>query len=292
MPLPPIHRWDDVARPRAAVHVVHGMGEHGRRYARFAAALNAAGMVVWAHDHRGHGERPELRGHFADRDGWRLVVEDTWAVSSEMRSRFGALPLVMFAHSMGSFAGQTLMGEHGDAYRGVMLSGTNGPPGLNEASVRLTARVFKGVWGERTPGTLLDKLVLGNYNKRFAPNRTDFDWLSRDEREVDAFISDPLCGAPLTWQSWSDFLDGQPKLGTPEHLQRIPKALPTRIIAGSADPVGEQSKGLQRLMRVYREAGLTNVGLELYEGARHELVNETNRDDVTRDVIAWLNSIL
>src|SRR6188768_395231 len=128
--LPPIHRWDQVVRPRAAVHIVHGLVEHGQRYARLATALNSARFNVWAHDHRGHGINPEpgLPGHFADRDGWRTVVDDTWAVSSAMRAAFPTLPLVLVAHSMGSFVGQTLMAERGAEYRAVVLSGSNGAP--------------------------------------------------------------------------------------------------------------------------------------------------------------------
>lgn len=293
--LPPIHRWDDVAGPRAAVHVVHGMSEHGARYAGFAAALNRAGYVVWAHDHRGHGRNPTPPvglGHFADRDGWRAIVEDTWAVSNALQAAHPNLPLVLFAHSMGSFVGQTLVGEHGEGYDAVILSGSNGPPGALEAVVRLVASAQLRALGGRAHGAWTNRLVMGSYNRQFAPNRTGSDWLSRDPVEVDRFIADPLCGAPLSAQSWVDFLAGKILLGRDDHLRRIPKRLPILLMAGTRDPVGENARGVRRLLATYEAVGLERVSMRLYEDARHELVNETNRDVVFADVIAWLDKAI
>lgn len=293
--VPPLYRWDAVAHPRAVVHVVHGMSEHAGRYARFAAALNQAGFIVWSHDHRGHGQNPTPpvgHGHFADADGWRAVVDDAWAVSSALQSAYQSLPLLLFAHSMGSFVGQTLIGEHGDAYAGVVLSGSNGPPRALERVVRALARSQLLALGGRAPGRWVDRLVMGTYNKPFAPNRTPFDWLTRDAAEVDLYANDRLCGFTFTAQAWFDFLDGKRTLGTRDHVGRVPKTLPIHLIAGTRDPVGENGDGVQRLHDVYRKAGLTNVTMRLYDDARHELVNETNRDEVTADVVAWMNSIV
>jgi len=293
--LPPLHRWESATHPRASVHIIHGMAEHGGRYARLAGALNAAGFIVWAHDHRGHGRNPTPPvglGHFADVAGWRALVDDTWAVSAHMLATHPGLPLVLFAHSMGSFIGQTLMAERGSSYSGVVLSGTNGPPGAQEALIRSVARVQWRVLGGRHPGTWLRKLVMENYNRRFAPNRTDFDWLSRDEQEVDTYARDPLGGFTLTAQSWLDFLEGKATLGREAHLQQIPKTLPVYVMAGTRDPVGEESRGPKRLLESYEKAGLTRVSHTFYEGARHELVNETNRDEVTRDLIGWLSAVV
>jgi alpha-beta hydrolase superfamily lysophospholipase len=292
--LPPLHRWDSVAQPRGAVHILHGMAEHGGRYARLAGHLNEAGFVVWAHDHRGHGLNPTPPvglGHFGDTGGWRALLDDAWAVSEYMLETFRTLPLVLFAHSMGSFLGQSLMAERGTAYRAVVLSGTNGPPGIEEALVRGLAHAQRLKLGGRRPGTWVAEAVMGTYNRRFAPNRTKCDWLSRDEREVDAYVADPLCGFTLTAQSWIDFLAARSLLGDRKHLQRIPRALPVHVIAGTRDPVGEESRGVLRLLRVYEEAGLARVSHRFYDDARHELVNETNRDVVTRDLIAWLGGL-
>jgi alpha-beta hydrolase superfamily lysophospholipase len=297
MPTPalsPVHRWDSVPQPRAAVHILHGMGEHGGRYARLAGDLNRAGFVVWAHDHRGHGLNPTPPvglGHFGDHNGWRVLIDDAWAVSEHMLVTFRGLPLVLFAHSMGSFLAQALMAERGTAYRAVVLCGTNGPPGGQEVLVRGLAHAQRLALGGRRHGRWLNSVVLSIYNRPFAPNRTKFDWLSRDEHEVDAFAADPLCRSPLTIQSWLDFLVGKSALGSQAHLRRIPRALPVHVIAGDRDPVGEELRGVQRLLRAWQLAGLSKVSHRFYEGARHELLNETNRDEVTRDLIAWLNDL-
>ena len=133
--------------------------------------------------------------------------------------------------------------------------------------------------------------MFGDYNRRFKPARTDFDWLTRDVAEVDKYVADPLCGFSLTSRAWVEFLEGRKVLGTNAHLQRIPKPLPIHVIAGARDPVGEMSAGVQRLVSVWARAGLTRVTHRFYADARHELVNEINRDEVTRDLIAWIDGV-
>jgi alpha-beta hydrolase superfamily lysophospholipase len=290
--LPPIHRWL-VASPRGLVHVVHGMLEHGGRYGRLAAALNAERLSVWAHDHRGHGINPEpgLPGHFADRDGWRVVVDDTRAVSEAMQAEQPGLPLVLFAHSMGSFIGQTLIGTHPHLYRAAILSGTNGAPGFQEGIARTTAHAQR-LFGARRPGRVVDRLVLGSYNLRFSPTRTRADWLSRDAAEVDRYLADPLNRFVLTSQAWVDFLDGKATLGTPGQLATIRRDLPLLLWSGARDPVGEASAGVTRLRDACRSAGMSGVEVCLYPEARHEMLNEVNRDDAIADVVAWLRRAL
>ncbi len=289
--MPPLYRWEAVAGARAGVQILHGMAEHAGRYGRFASALNSAGYLAWAHDHRGHGKNAGEGGlgHFGDSDGWRALIDDAAQVGSEMRAAYPDLPLFLFAHSMGSFVAQSLIAEHGPLYRGVVLCGSDGPRRAMEAGGRALAGLLRLTLGGRTPGKLPDSLAFGPYNRQFAPNRTRLDWLSRDPSEVDRFVADEWCGFPLTVQSWFDFLHGKKPLGTKEHLARIPKTLPIYIIGGMRDPVGDNAKGLDRLASLYRTAGLA-VDCRFYEGARHELLNETNRDEVTRDVIAWLDA--
>lgn len=294
MPIP-ITRWD-VASPRALVHVVHGMAEYGRRYARVAAALNAAGFAVWAHDHRGHGDhmsRDGTRrpGHFGD-DGWDGLVRDTQEASRQCQASAPGTPLLLLAHSMGSFVAQAVLTRSGGEYAGVVLCGSNGPPGALERAGVLLARLEARLRGETTPSQWVQQAAFRQYNAVFAPTRTDADWLSRDPAEVDAYVADPLCGFPLTAGAWRDFLVGKSGLGDQTLLRRIPPALPLRLIAGDRDPVGEQGAGVRRLLDTYRRAGLTRVSMQLYPDARHELLNESNRDEVTRDVIAWMDEVI
>jgi alpha-beta hydrolase superfamily lysophospholipase len=292
--MPYIHRWD-IGRPQLLVHVLHGMAEHGARYARLASALNAQGMAVWAHDHRGHGltgsASGEPLGHFADSNGWRLLVDDAWRVSREMMAAYPGVPLALFAHSMGSFIGQLLLGEHGGTLGAVVLSGTNGPPDFREGILRAASVGQLRVLGPRNPGKWLDRQITKTFNRRFEPRQTNFDWLSRDAEEVRAYDADPLCGFPLTSQAWFDFLHGKAELGSDDHLDRIPKTLPIHVIAGTHDPVGEDGKGVQRLLDLYRRKGLT-ISWTFYDEARHELVNETSREEVTADLIKWLRSFV
>ena len=287
--MPYVHKWKP-DHPRLLVHIVHGMAEHGARYERLALELNAHGINVWAHDHRGHGltaASPKELGHFADSNGWRLVVDDAWAVSREMMTAYPGVPIVLFAHSMGSFVGQTLLAEHGDAYRAVVLSGTNGPPDAREGVLRAFSGVQRRLLGPRSPGVWIDRQVTRTFNQRFEPRATDFDWLSRDTSEVRKYIADGLCGFPLTSQAWYDFLHGKAQLGSDAHVGRIPKTLPIHVIGGTDDPVGENGKGVQRLIDLYSKNGLT-ISSQSYAGARHELVNETNKGEVTTDLREWL----
>jgi len=287
--MPYIHRWD-TAQPALLVHVLHGMAEHGARYARLAAALNARGMAVWAHDHRGHGltaRAPgELLGHFADSNGWRLVVDDAWNVSREMMAAYPGVPIALFAHSMGSFVGQQLLGEHGSAYRAAVLCGTNGPPDLREGVLRAVS-VGQLALGPRNPGKWIDRQVTKTFNRRFEPRKTNFDWLTRDEEEIRKYDYDPLAGFPLTAQAWYDFLHGKADLGSDAHVDRIPKTLPIHVIYGTHDPVGEDGDGVKRLLTLYNAKSLA-ISSHPYPEARHELVNETNRETVTTDLIDWL----
>lgn len=290
-----LHRWVPADPPRAAVHVLHGMSEHAGRYAAFAGRLNAAGLAVWAHDHRGHGPDPTSpgpRGHIADRDGWRHIVDDAWSVSQQLRAAAPGVPLLLFAHSMGSFVGQYLMSEHGEAYDGVILCGTNGPPGWQEGLARALGHLHRRLADGQAPGTWVTNAVFGTYNRTFAPNRTSRDWLSRDEAEVDAAIADTWCGAPLTVQAWLDVLEARRRLGDRDFVGRVPKDLPVRIIAGSRDPVAEYGSGATRLLHLYERAGLSRVSLRIYDGARHELLMETNRREVVDEVIEWIESVI
>jgi alpha-beta hydrolase superfamily lysophospholipase len=294
-PLPPITRWD-VPNPRGLVHVVHGMAEYGARYARLAAALNAAAYTVWAHDHRGHGRQAMRIGHaqpsgdFGD-GGWTALVDDTRAVSLALLASSPATPLLLFAHSMGSFVAQALLGRSAPPYRGVVLCGSNGPPRPIEGAGLAVARLERRLRGAASPSRWLQRLVFGTYNRPFAPSRTESDWLSRDAAEVDAYLADPLCGFALTTQAWLDFLEGKRGLGQPSHLAGIARDLPLALIAGDRDPVGEMGAGVRRLRHLYVSAGLEDVTVRLYPEARHELVNETNRDEVVRDLVTWFDGV-
>jgi alpha-beta hydrolase superfamily lysophospholipase len=285
----PTRRWSPDGAPRAAVQIAHGLAEHSGRYERLALALTAAGYVVVANDHRGHGPNcpPADLGFFADGNGWRECLDDLQAVSRRIASDFPGRPLVFFGHSTGSYMGQTHIAEHGAELAGAVFSGTKGAP---EAMVPIGLRVVgfeRWRLGPRGKSPLVQALLFGPLNKPFLPSRTPLDWLSRDEAEVDKYIADPYCGFPVTTQLAIDLLNGLAGLASPEMAARVPKALPLYIFGGARDPLGGKLPGL---IEVYRAAGLTRLTTKIYPDARHETLNETNRDEVTADLVAWLRA--
>lgn len=286
-----VYRWLTPVPCKAVVQIAHGLAEHAGRYARLAHALNSAGYGVYAHDHRGHGQtcrdRNEL-GFFAERNGWRVCLDDLWNVNQRIAGERPGTRIVLLGHSMGSTMAQQFISEHGEALAGVVLSGPNGTPTLLADVGRLILRLERVRLGRRGHSKLAAALTFEAFNKRFAPARTAFDWLSRDDAEVDQYAADPLCGFSATVQLWIDLLDGWKAAATPASRERIPKTLPIYVIAGSDDPVSGNTKQLVPMLADYRNAGL-KVDHHFYSKARHELFNETNRDEVTSDLIAWLD---
>lgn len=288
-----VHRWLPENSPKAVVQIAHGMAEHGGRYARLAAALTAAGYAVYANDHRGHGRTAraaEDLGFITHRDGWRKWVDDLWLLNRRIAADHPGVPIILLGHSMGSFLAQQFISEHGESLAGVVLSGSTGKPTPLAIAGRLIARVERLRLGPRGRSPLLHALAFGPMNRAFEPVRTPFDWLSSDAAEVDNYAADPMCGNfRASVQLWIDLLDGWGHLSKPSSIARIPKRLPIYIIGGRRDPVSGNSKGLEKLVAVYRNAGLERVTHRFYPEARHELFNEINRDEVTRDLIAWLD---
>ncbi len=281
-------RWLPEGRPRAVVQIAHGLAEHSARYARLAAALNAAGYAVYANDHRGHGPKAAAAdlGHFADEKGWDKVVGDLWTMNRQIAAEQPGVPIVFLGHSLGSFLGQDFVARHSDALAGAVFSGSSGKPPAIATVGGIVARAERLRLGKRGKSPLIDSMWFGAYNKPFSPPRTAFDWLSRDEKEVDAYVADPYCGFPFTTQLAVDVLDALPGLLSPARLARIRKDLPIYIFSGEADPVGANLKGL---IADLRAAGFTKLTTRVYPGARHETLNETNREEVTRDLIDWLD---
>jgi alpha-beta hydrolase superfamily lysophospholipase len=283
-------RWLPEGTPRAVVQIAHGLAEHSARYARLAAALNAAGYAVYASDHRGHGpsSAPADLGYFADRDGWTKVLGDLWTFNRLIAAEQPGAPIVFLGHSMGSFLGQAFVAEHSDALAGAVFSGSNGNPPAIAAAARLIARGERLRLGPRGKSGLLNQMIFGDFNKPFRPARTPVDWLSRDPKEVDHYVADPLCGFPFTTQLAIDLLDALPGLLAPDRLARIRKDLPIYVFSGEKDPVGPKIQGL---IDALKGAGFTRLATRIYPGARHETLNETNRDEVTHDLIAWLDGV-
>lgn len=285
-----LYRWQPEGPPRAVIHIAHGMAEHAARYHRLALVLTAAGFAVHANDHRGHGRTAseEDRGFFADEGGWGLVVSDLRDFVAHARALHPGVPVILMGHSMGSLMLQQYLYEHGDTIDAAVLSSTNGKPPAIATAGRYVARFERWRLGKRGRSSVIDAMSFQDFNRKFKPNRTGFDWLSRDEAEVDAYIADPLCGFLCSVQLWIDLLDAAPVFTATANQQKIRSDLPIYLFAGDQDPVGEMGRSVRALAQDYAAAGIQDVTCRLYEGARHETLNETCRDEVTADLLAWL----
>lgn len=290
-----VYKWspdkDDI---KGIIQIAHGMAETAARYDYFASALVAKGFIVYANDHRGHGDSAasiEDLGYISDNDGFIDMVEDMKRLTNIAKSENPELPIILFSHSMGSFLAQRYIQLYGSEIHGVVLSGTNGkPPSTINAGILLSKTIMK-LKGRKASGRLVDKMAFGSYNKKFIPRKTKFDWLSRDEEQVAKYIDDPYCGTLFPVSFFHDLFIGMKTVHRPEFLRLVPKDLPIYIFGGADDPVSSYGVGITNLEATYKSLGVKNVTSKLYPGGRHEMLNETNRDEVIEDVINWIENI-
>lgn len=283
------------ALPRAVLQLAHGMAEHSARYARLAEALTAQGIAVYANDHRGHGHTaadPSALGFFADSEGWEKVVDDQHVLTEEIKSRHPKLPVILFGHSMGSYIARGTAIRHGSDYHALVLSGTGHDSPTVYKSLRMIIGAENLRQGKHGKSALISKLTFEAFNKQIANPRTPCDWLSRDPVEVDKYVADPFCGFPCSNQLWWDVMTGLAEICTPAQIARMPKSLPVYVMSGEEDPVNNKLAGIRKLRKAYEDTGMLSVTVRLYQGARHELTNEINRDEVTHDLLEWLNQQL
>jgi alpha-beta hydrolase superfamily lysophospholipase len=269
-----VYQWKGSAPVRGIVQIAHGMGEHSLRYRPIAHALVDAGYVVYANVHRGHGElaaQADAIGDFGP-GGFPVLVDDMTRVTRMARDDEKGKPLVLLGHSMGSFAAQLYLLDHSDLLDGVALSGTT-------ALDLLGAAAMSGRW------------KLEDLNASFEPARTPFDWLSRDEAVVDAYIADPLCGFNVNAESYGSLFAVAPRLASIQEIARIRHGLPMLLFVGNLDPVNAQLSWFQPLIDRYREGGLTDVSWHVYGNARHEVLNEINRTEVVTNLRAWMDRV-
>ena len=280
-------RWAPNDSVRAVVLVVHGASEHSGRYARFAELLRDEGYAVYALDLRGHGRTADSTGRGrTGPGGMNAVLADVDELANRARTDFPAVPVVLFGHSMGSVIAQAYVERSGDQLAGYVLSGTMGVmEGAEDMATVIRDAVTAGMADEP-----LD--MLGGFNMTFEPARTKYDWLSRDPEEVDKYVNDPWCGdnLPLTYGFVAEMLDTVATIMDEEEIARVPKHLPVLLITGEADPVSNGAVQVRELEKRLRDAVL-DVTAKYYADARHELLNEINRDDVHADIVAWLNRV-
>ena len=290
-----VHRWLPDANPRGILLIAHGMAEHGRRYASFAGALAARGWIVCAPDHRGHGltAAENERGWLAERDGFRRIIDDVEEIARDMLHAHGHLPLTLYGHCMGSLIGLAFAGLHGSMLSACVLTGIISEPSASQLAIgKLLSAMGCLFNGQLKSAPMLDYLILGRHNREFEPARTAYEWLSRDRDQVDTYAADPLCGFVCSYGFFCDVFSAFDLIYGPSGvLRRIPASLPMHLAAGSADPIGGAHGAVGHLAAKLRGNGVLHVDESLYAGARHELLNETNRDEVISDFCDWLERV-
>ncbi len=292
-----VYSWipEGSGEPVGIVQISHGMAEHAWRYKELAEYMNTKGFAVYANDHRGHGKTAgtvDNLGYFADKDGWDIVVDDMFAVSEYIKKKHGGIPLILLGHSMGSFLVRDYITRNKIGLKGVILSGTASDPGLLGEIGILIAKISCKLRGKKHPNKLLDNLSFGTFNKEFKNARTKFDWLSRDEKNVDKYIEDKFCGGIFSSGFFLDLFTGIKRVNKKASIKKVPPDLPVLFLSGEKDPVGKNLKGVRKVADLFKKSGVNDITLKFYSGGRHEMLNEINRSEVYSDINDWINKKL
>ena len=283
-------RWMPEGEPKAVVQIIHGIAEYAQRYDDFANYLNKQGYLVVAEDHMGHGKsigNGTTQGYFAG--GWFAAVADSYQLLQMTKAEFPELPYILFGHSMGSFMTRTILAKYPES--GISAAVICGTGWMSPAVLQVGKTACEMVCkrkGERTPDEKLNGIVFGSYNARVEHPRTAYDWLNRDDRSVDAYAADPLCGFTASAGLLRDMLTGMLYNQKPENLAAMNKDTPVFFIAGGDDPVGNYGKGVRQTAAAFRSAGMKKVSERIYPLCRHEILNELNRQEIYEDVTQWL----
>lgn len=277
--------------PKAHIHIVHGLAEHSGRYTEFIDYLVSEGYAVTAHDQRGHGETAVKNGHrygyLGEHVSFDDLVDDTFEVIRHYNRQFPELPLILIGHSMGSFVVRRFIQLYGNQLDQVILLGTGSSPAVAGEFGKLLAEWRESRHQADQPDEMLNRLVFGSFAKQF-PGESLFAWLSRDRETVCDYEEDPACGFIPTAQLFRILLEGMKSISYPALLENIPDELPILLLSGTEDPVGDHAKGVWRTARQFTDAGQQQVTVRLYEGGRHEMLQETNRHQVFKDIEDWI----
>lgn len=287
-------RWEPETAVSGIVQIVHGIAEYAYRYDEFAKFLNAQGYLVVAEDHMGHGksiDEPRNTGYFTG--GWFSAVDDICKLMNMTMEEFPGVPYILFGHSMGSFMARTILAKYPDSgIYGAVICGTGWQPAsVLKTGIGLAKSVCR--FGDaHKPSQLLQNLMFGAYNRKVEHPRTPYDWLSRVNQVVDAYVDDPLCGFTPTAGLARDMLLGIEYIQKRENLQKMDKTLPIFFTAGGDDPVGNYGEGVRKTARMFKSVGMENVTTQIYPLCRHEILNEMNRTDIYQDIVNWIQKAI
>ena len=286
--------WIPEGEVKGVLQICHGMVEYINRYHEFAEYMCERGYYVTGHDHLGHGQsirNEEDYGYFEEKKGNQFVIGDIQKLREMTTEKYPDVPYYMLGHSMGSFLLRQYLTMYGKGLSGAIIMGT----GYQRSAVlnmgQLVCRVIAAFKGWRYRSRFVDKLSFGSYNKRFEPGETSKDWITSDKDHRQKYVNDPLCSFMFTLGGYYQMFEGMKVLTRKESMERIPKDLPVLFVAGADDPVGAFGKGVEKVYKKYKTAGMQQVSMHLYEGDRHEILNETDREQVYEDLYQWIESL-
>jgi alpha-beta hydrolase superfamily lysophospholipase len=278
---------------KGIVQISHGVGEHAGRYKSIAKTLQKKGFEVYANDHRIHGKSVENRKNLGFYNGdnyFEDAIKDMRQLTEIIKKEHPNKKIILFGHSMGSLLSREYVTKYGDDLEALILSGTASfMKGLGSIGL-FSAKVISKFKGKHRSNELLTSLFFTQFNKKFKPTRTKVDWISSDENQVDIFEADPYRIEDFSLSVFKDILKGSKKINEDFTFKTTPKNLPIYIFSGDKDPVGEMGKGVKKVARNFKKAGIQDLTLKLYKEGRHEMLNEVNKDEVEQDVINWLNT--
>lgn len=285
-------RWLPEGEPKAVLQIVHGLAEHIGRYDAFAEFMTKNGFAVVGESHIGHGKSAGAEDElgYLPQGSWKNMVKDIDTLRKMEQEKYPDLPYFILGHSMGSFLTRTYITKYGDGLSGCVIMGTGQQPNFEvNLGLSLVERERKK-HGEKTRSDKLNKLCFVTYNSKCSPRRTEYDWLSRDPEVADSFIDDKTCGFVPTIGLFGEMLSAVKYIGNMENINKVPKDLPVLFLSGTGDPVGSYGKAVQQVYEKFKTAGVKDVDITLYKDARHELLNETNKEEVYNRVLTWINS--
>lgn len=272
------------------VQIIHGMAEYAKRYDRFAKFLCSHGFVVCAEDHIGHGKSvisSDDLGYFTDGDGTDIVLADISSLTSIVKEQTAGAPYFVLGHSMGSFFCRCLIAERGRDYSGAIIMGTGFQPPFVAGFAKMLTRVVALFRGWRHRSRFINSLAFGSYNKKFG-GRTPFDWLSADKDNVDNYIADGLCGVTFTCSGFYTLFSVLGRACSAKTVDGVPKDLPLLLVSGGDDPVGAYSAGVLKLYNKFNACGVADVEMTVYNGARHEILNDICALAVEEDILSFM----
>lgn len=296
-----VNRWlpDEGQEIKGIIQLHHGLSEHSLRYDRFGSILAENGYVLNAYDMRGHGKTAEisqenktgLMGKIADKNGHEVVVDDLYQIIEAVKKDIPGVPVILMGHSFGSFVSQSYIEKYSDLITACILCGTAGPRKLMIGAAKPVVNIINFFSGKDKIVPLFYKLAFGSYNNGFTETSRNA-WLSRDSVSVQMYEMDNWCGTELRAIFFKDMMNLLSKIHKSSNMKKIRKDLPVFFIYGTKDPVGDQGKTIEKLISIYKANGMTNIESKAYTDARHELLNELNKEEVEADILSWVSKTL